>query len=258
MIIDFHCHVGKDSSDEEYEHLNLEELKRSMDKWGVDKAVVFPFNGDDESLIEESLEILEKSKEADWIVPLLRINPKSLSKDELSGLLDKGFKGIKLHPRAQDFDLDDEKYFWVYEMCVDRELPVLFHSSVKDSTSKPEKILSIAERFPDLKVVMAHFFGNDFSIMKIAKDYPNLYVDTSMNSGTMKRLQTVNKYGFKNMVFASDIPYDSQGVALLKIREAGFSEENEDLILGGNAAKILGLIPEMVVEKRERGEGDGK
>ena len=232
--------MGKDSSGDN-EFLDFEGLKESMDKWGIDKSVVFPFNGDDSKLIADSLEILEKSKKEDWIIPFLRFNPNYIGKEEFEGLLDKGFRGVKLHARAQNFVIDSEKYFWIYEVCSERGLPVLFHCSVIDDASSPSRILNVCKRFPDLKVVMAHFFGNDFSIMKVAKNYPNLYVDTSMNSGTMKRNQTVKKYGFDRLVFASDVPYDSQGVSLLKIREAGLNDEEERIILEGNAERLLNI-----------------
>jgi predicted TIM-barrel fold metal-dependent hydrolase len=93
--------------------------------------------------------------------------------------------------------------------------------------------------------------------MELGGKYPNLYTDISINSRTLRINQAVNKYGFRNLVFGSDIPYDSQGVALLKIKEAGLSKEDEDLILGGNAAKIFGLDSD-VVKEGERIEGDGK
>lgn len=241
MIIDFHTHVGIDCSDEEYERLDFSELKKSMDRWGIDKSVVFPFNYDDKELIEESLKILEKSKSEDWIIPFLRFNPNVIDKDELIVLLDKGFKGMKLHPRAQNFKVDDKKIYWIYELCSDKKIPILFHCSIKDNESHPSKILRVAEKFPNLNIIMAHFFGNDFDIMKIVNKYPNLYVDTSMNSGTLKRKQTVEKYGFNRLVFGSDAPYDSQGIALMKIEEAGLSEKDKELIFSGNAVKILNL-----------------
>jgi len=75
--------------------------------------------------------------------------------------------------------------------------------------------------------------------VKIAKNYPNLYVDTSINSGTLRRNLAVNKFKFKNLILASDIPYDSQEVTLMKIKQANLKKEDEDLILYKNAKKIL-------------------
>jgi len=239
MIIDFHCHVGNDYSDGG--SLDFDELKKSMDKWGIDKSVVFPFSGSHREMIENSLEILEKSKKDNWVIPFLRFNPTEIKKEELKNLLDRDFKGIKLHPRGQDFVIDDPKFYWIYEMCERKNLPILFHTAVKHEGSKPEKILNIAKEFPKLNLIMAHFFGDDLRLIKIIKEYPNVYTDTSIYSRTLRLNQGVYKYDFKNFLFGSDIPYDSQGVALLKIEESEFKEDDKALILGKNAKKILNL-----------------
>jgi len=241
MVIDFHCHVGVDSSDGEYEKLSYQELKSSMDRWGIDKSIVFPFNGSDEELVKNSLGILRESRNSDWIIPFLRVNPKTMSKGRLNDLLDEGFKGLKLHSRGQNFVIDDDKYFPIYEVCRDRNIPILFHTAEKEDESHPDRVINVADRYPDLKIVMAHFFGNHFPLMGTARNYPNLYVDTSMNSGTMKRKQAVEKYKFNRFLFASDVPYDSQGVALLKVTEAGLKKDDEELILHGNAERILNI-----------------
>jgi len=191
ILIDFHCHVGKDSDEGS---LSFKELKKSMDRWGINKAVVFPFNKkEDKKLIEDSLKILEKSKEENWIIPFLRFNPKTTSKEELNNLLNNGFKGVKLHPEGQNFKPDDERFYWIYEMCQKNNLPLLFHCSVKSNNSHPLKIINIVKKFPRLKIIMAHFFGNDFSVMKIANKFPNLYTDTSINSGSFRRKLAVEK-----------------------------------------------------------------
>jgi predicted TIM-barrel fold metal-dependent hydrolase len=238
MIIDFHCHVGEDLEDVS---LSFEELKKSMDRFGITKAVVFPLNETDNKLIEKSLEILEKSKKEDWIIPFLRFNPLKIKKSELINLLNKGFKGIKLHPRAQEFEIDDPDVFWIYELCEKKNIPILFHTAAKTKYAPPTKIIHLAKLFPNLKIVIAHFFGNDFDIIEEVRKYKNLYVDSSINSGTLRRNLAFYKYGFKNILFASDIPYDSQGVALMKINEAGFKDKDKELILYKNTEKILNL-----------------
>jgi hypothetical protein len=254
MVIDIHCHVGSDADGGE---MSFDNLRNSMNRWGIDKSVVFSFSGSNDQMVRQSLDILEKSKNCDWVIPLLRVDPKVIGKDDLVSLLDKGFKGLKLHPSGQDFIVDDEEICWIYKLCEERGLPVLIHAAAKHNGSHPRRIVSLAEKFPSLKIIMAHFFGDDVDIMELGGKYPNLYTDISINSRTLRINQAVNKYGFRNLVFGSDIPYDSQGVALLKIKEAGLSKEDEDLILGGNAAKILGLDSD-VVKEGERLEGDGK
>ena len=238
MIIDFHCHIGKDSDGG---LLDIPSLKNSMDKWGIDKSVIFPFSGSHEEMVRGSLQILEESKKNNWVIPFLRINPKDTNEEELQELFDKGFKGLKLHPSGQKFEVDSEDFFWIYEICEKRKLPILIHCAEAVDYAHPKRIINLALKFPDLNIIMAHFFGNDIDLIKDAVKLPNLYTDTSIQARTLRINQAFYEKGFERMIFASDAPYDSQGVALLKIRESNLKKKDEELILSGNAIKVLGL-----------------
>ena len=47
--------------------------------------------------------------------------------EEAKRCLDLGAKGIKLHPRAQAFTLDDERLPPIFELAVERSAPILIH-----------------------------------------------------------------------------------------------------------------------------------
>ncbi len=242
MRIDFHCHWGVDDSGEGGEKMDFEKMKDRLHEVSISRAVVFPFNRADDLLIEDSVEILEKSKTESWIIPFLRFNPNTIIREKLESLLQLGFKGIKLHPRAQDFCPDNKEFYWIYELCQEKKIPILFHSSEADKNSRPKFIINVAKSFPGLNVVMAHFFGGKFGYIDEAIKCPNLYVDTSIHSGTLKRLQAVQKHKFDRLLFASDFPYDDPVVSLLKIMRAGYTESEKEGILYKNALKVLGEL----------------
>jgi len=238
MIIDFHCHVGEDRNGEKQ---SLEELKKSMDRFGIDKCVVFPFSSEDsQELIESSLILLKESKDKDWIIPFLRFNPNDISKEKLVRLLGKGFRGVKLHPTAQKFNPSDKKYEWIFSLISDKRLPILFHSRATDMEyAHPKFILNLAKKFPSLNIVIAHFFGGYFRIIDEVRKLNNVYVDTSIDSRTLRIKQCFTKHNYDRLLLASDAPYDNQGVALMKIRESELSNEDQQKILLTNAKKIL-------------------
>ena len=241
MIIDFHCHVGTDISEDPNEFLDFDSLKKSMDQFGIDKSVVFPFSNTDQKMIDDSLTILDKSRTSDWIIPFLRINPNTITDEKLNKLFEIGFAGLKLHPSAQKFEIDEPDFFWIYKLCQEKKIPILFHTEFKTRYANPSKAIKIAKLFPNLTIIIAHFFGNDLSLIREANKYPNVYAEISINSRTFRINQAMNRYNFKNFLFGSDTPYDSQGVPLLKVKESNLSPEDEELIFYKNARKILGI-----------------
>ena len=78
---------------------------------------------------------------------------------ETKRMLDMGFKGIKLHPDFQKFDIDSKGAYKIYE-CAEGKLPVLFHmGDDRYDYSRPEKLARVLRDFPKLKVLAAHFGG---------------------------------------------------------------------------------------------------
>ncbi|MFW5780249.1 MAG: amidohydrolase family protein, partial [Bacillota bacterium] len=78
---------------------------------------------------------------------------------EIERVLAKGFKGIKLHPDFQRFDIDDNKADKIYSIAQD-SLPILFHTGDdRFDYSSPERLAKTAKKFPKLKCIAAHFGG---------------------------------------------------------------------------------------------------
>lgn len=96
------------------------------------------------------------------------IDPNMATKPKLMEL-ERMFKdleivGLKLHPAYQDFFPNDrEKCYPMYEMCVEYDIPILFHTGSTRMThcnirsSKPEYIDEVANDFPGLRIIMSHF-----------------------------------------------------------------------------------------------------
>ncbi|MBW2998263.1 amidohydrolase family protein [Candidatus Woesearchaeota archaeon] len=237
MIIDFHVHLGEDSDGGRF---SLSQLKSSMLRCNIDKSVVFPFNGNDSDLIKNSLDLLEISFKEDKIIPFFRFNPNTIEKNRLESLLLLGFKGVKLHPSGQDFVVNDKKFNWIYQLISDLNLPLLFHARELDKKrASGFKILDVAKRFPELKIIIAHFGGDSNKVVEEAIKLKNVYVDTSIHTRTFRLNKMVRK-GFDRFVFGSDAPYDKQSVALFKIKESELTKKEMNEIFYKNALELLG------------------
>lgn len=241
MIIDFHCHQGKDIAGEE---ASFEDIEREQTNNKIMASVVFPFNCLD--LVEQSRQILEHAQKNKNIIPFLRFDPKSITPKILSAELQRGYKGVKLHPRSQQFFPDDEQWDWIYTTIAAAGLPLLFHSKAAhyEPMSHPERIIRLAKRFPQLKVIIGHAAGGEDDSYPIIIPVPNVYVETSIYSLPILFEEMYFKYRFDRFVFGSDFPYNPPELELLKITLAKIPEAVKEKILWKNAADILALHKE--------------
>lgn len=130
--------------------------------------------------------------------------------DEVQFIMDKGLKGIKMHPDTQEFAIDDPRLFPVYE-AIQGRLPVLLHMGDKRyDYSHPIRLRRVLELFPGLQVIAAHFGG--YSMYQTAYQLlsdKNCIFDVSsslmfMEEGVAEKY--INAYGAERMAFGTDYP----------------------------------------------------
>src|SRR5256714_5647515 len=61
------------------------------------------------------------------LIPFVRLDLAEHPIEEAVRCLDRGARGIKLHPRAQRFLLNDERLAPVFELAAERRVPILIH-----------------------------------------------------------------------------------------------------------------------------------
>jgi len=240
MIIDFHTHLGH-SYDGSIQ--SLQKLKKNMKKYGISKSVVFPIDDKNMPVKDFSLKLLTETKKDSSLIPFLRFDPKLITSQELDGLLNKGFYGVKLHPRAEQFDPLNKKYFPLYKVIARRGKPLLLHVKLYNVTkTDPMRAVKLGKLIPNLKLVIAHFANSHPLVFDYVKEKKlrNVYFDTSVNC-TQYYITIGKMIGFDKILFGSDCPYSDQEVELLKIKKLPINKENKEKVLGLNAQRILGL-----------------
>ncbi|MAF99043.1 MAG: hypothetical protein CMH61_00370 [Nanoarchaeota archaeon] len=241
MIIDFHMHVGEDLAGE---RANLDDIKQQMQKNGIDKACVFPFNCPDP--VAESIDLLKLD---DSFIPFLRFDPNMITRQQLHMALKHPFKGVKLHARSQNFHPDDPAFTWIFEELREHKLPILIHTkdSIMEPMSDPRKVLTIARQFPDITFVLAHCAGGERWVWQEIASLPNVYVETSIFSLPLVFEYAYKRYGFDRFIYGSDYPYSYPEIELKKIELARIPSELKEKILYKNALKVLKM--ETVIEE---------
>lgn len=235
-IIDFHCHYGQSNDGNS---VNFNKIKLHQERNNISRTILFPFTVSD--LIKSSLDILQLSKKKKDIIPFLRFDPNKITTNQIEDLLKKGFKGVKLHPRAQKFDPINKKFFKMYEVIEKYKIPIIFHckSYHFDPNSHPEKLLKIAKRFPKQIFVFGHFAGANKQLFKEFVKHKNIYVETSIDVTPNAYREVTLKYGFDRLIFGTDFPYSFGEIELLKLKFSNLPKNIVEKILYKNAQKIL-------------------
>jgi predicted TIM-barrel fold metal-dependent hydrolase len=237
-IIDFHVHIGHDVDGKTRSaSVQISEMERI----GIDAAVVFPFNlGAAGDYAEANRELLGECSGIDQLIPFARINPTLDSFEE--GMVEAvglGLRGFKIHPKYQQFEIGDVPGF--FEVADRLGLPVIAHSAHRDGVYAAE-LVEVSHSYPVMTIVLGHAAlseSPDTTLLRSARECPNLFFETSINRRPrIERL--ILSLGPEKVLFGSDEPYGSAPEALEAIRSIDLSDEEMDMVLGGNARSILG------------------
>ena len=238
--IDAHAHIGNFGGWAGVES-TPEILVGLMDEYEVEKAVLCARDHTENDRVADACE-----KYPDRFLPLVYINPME-GADECRRKIEyyvdgKGFRGIKLNPLRHAFVADDTVVDPVMEEAEKRRIPVFIHSG-HPPYSLPWSIALLAERFSQVKVVMIHMgHGHGVYIdaaLKMAKRYPNIYLEMSGMPMGVKIRQAYEEVGKNRIMFGTDFPFHHPSVEIQKVLTCGLSEEAQKQIFYDN---VLGLF----------------
>ena len=262
-IIDFHTHAFPDALAERamksLEHGastkafldgRLSSLISSMDRSGIEKSVVCSIA----TRPSQFDPILQWSKEirSDRIIPLLSLHPADTGyAEKLRITKEEGFKGIKLHPFYQEFDIDDSRMLRMYEILCKVNLLVAMHTGYDIAfplirRADPAKILRVSEMFPELKLVTTHLgsWKQWREVEEILAGKP-VYMELSfsmeyLSSEPIKDI--LLKHPKEYLLFGTDSPWTDQAETLSLFRGLRLGEKIETAVLGDSAARLLESI----------------
>jgi len=278
MIIDFHTHVFplkvKENrsryieadpvfallySNKGAKMVTSEELVNSMDEEGVDISVIVNIGWTTHELCTETNDYIMESvaRYPDRLVGFGSIQPNrgDAAIAELERCAEGGLKGIgELRPDMQMFDLGDEAMTPIAEELLRQRLILLTHVSepvghnyAGKGTVTPDTLYPFITRFPDLTVVCAHWGGGlpFYALMpEVKQALGNVYYDTAA-SPYLYHPQIYNHViqivGADKILFGTDYPLLRPSRLLDEIDSLNLPAETKELILSGNARRLLGI-----------------
>ena len=176
------------------------------------------------------------------LVPYCRVDPHDGAVAEAQRALDAGARGIKLHPRAEGFALDQPAVRDLVAIAHERRLPVLIHAG-RGIPALGRHSLELASDFTDARLILAHAAVSDLAwLWREMPAHPNLLIDTSWwNPADMYALFRLVPPG--QIVWGSDSPYapplQSAVMHLRYAVEAGLGDEALRSVAGDQMRRVL-------------------
>jgi len=253
-------------------------IVKDMNAAGIDKSVLLAVDwglarylGEPKLSIEEINKVFADAAEKypQRLIAFAGIDPR---RDKAAEMVERfikewGMKGIKLHSAA-GFYPNDKVCYPIYEKALEYGVPVLLHTGevlkpLYFKYCQPIYVQEVAMDFPDLPIILAHTGGCWYSeAVAICSNATNVYLDLSVWQPRLLRplefyraLRTLlDSVPWQRVLFGSDYPYlkllinQERWVKAFteipdSVKEQGIEFKDEEIagIMGGNAAKILGL-----------------
>ncbi len=186
--------------------------------------------------------------------------------DELKRCADNGLVGVgELNPYAQGYRLTDPDFLRLAEACIELDIPLNLHGSepiggyyLGKSTTPLRDYYDLACRYPELKLILAHWGGGLFfyEIMpRVRRQLRQVWYDTAASPLLYPTAQIFNlalsAIDHRKILYGSDYPlriYPRQQSEpdfhrfLHAIDQLNLSPTVHDDILGNNAARLFGLL----------------
>ena len=259
MKIDAHAHIFPEKIAEkaaigigEFYHLTMENdgtlstLLRLSDEAGVDRCIVQSV-----ATVPHQVESINN-----FIAECVKLYPDRLigfgalhpDYEDIAGeterIVSLGLKGIKLHPDFQQFQIDDEKVFPIYEQAEKHGLPILFHvGDYRYDFSGPKRLRRAVDMFPKMKVIGAHFAG--WSQWDEAQELFNdgrIYVDLSSSLYDMtpeRAAELIHSFGADKVMFGTDYPMWKPEEEVKRFLSLPLTEREQEMIAHKNFEAFL-------------------
>jgi predicted TIM-barrel fold metal-dependent hydrolase len=240
-IFDAHVHLGHDIDGQVGVY---DELERILDRYGISRAFMFCMDEPDRhpgfrAPNDRSLEYAQRSEGR--LIPFVRLDLAEKPIEEAERCLDLGARGIKLHPRAQRFLLNDERLAPVFALAAERRVPILIHGG-RGLPPIADNLARLVDAYPEAQLIIAH--GGIADLAALASRFAGkagVFFDTSVWS-PVDLLDFFHQVSPEQVLYASDYPYGRQPssllIALRTAKLSGLDDEQLRNMLAVNAKRI--------------------
>lgn len=211
-----------------------------MARYGISRAVLFPIDeaGAGPTYERINARVLKAAASYPPLIPFARLNPRSGVKamHELARCLKEGIRGVKLHPRSENFSPHQAE--GLIRQIETARLPILLHTS-HERNCRPLEWEKIFRRHRRIPFVLAHGGKDAFlEAIAVARRHSHVWLETSTLSYWRSGM-ILTKLGARRVVFGSDLPYSHPEVERAKLNLLLKPSERRK-VYSENPRRILG------------------
>ena len=165
--------------------------------------------------------------------------------DEAEYIMEKGLRGIKMHPDTQQFAIDDPRLMPLYEAVQDKIAVILHMGDVRYDYSQPARLRRVLELFPRLQVIAAHFggYGMYEEAYEQLHDKECIFDISSsmmfMEDGVAE--EYINRYGAERMAYGTDYPLWDPVQEVAAFRRLKLTDDQFEQIAHKTAQRFLNI-----------------
>ena len=269
MKIDAHIHIlpddvheaNPDSEDAWVHAADLHKYCGIMDRLGIEKAIIMPFNDPWLMSMEFTIDAVHKSlydmkqRYPGKFYAFADVDTRNAPAESVDAIrkaiVEYGLDGIKIHPNNTGVDLDSEYNQPIFAFAQEHRIPVAIHSwpNSENDRSAACRIVKVMEQYPDMTVIVSHMGAYQWEHLVPTRAYVDIsailpdYVSTY---GITKTNGILRKFGADRLIFATDYP-DSRSLFPEEIynsyfdilNKMDFTAEEAEKITFGNILRIL-------------------
>jgi len=235
-VIDFHSHLASSSEYYYIPRSSSDNVVKCMDRFGIDHLVTFSLNTTSDQNVGNRVQYKAVEKYPQRFSTLTSLHAQ-FPQDWLPYLEEGvrcGSRGVKLISQYQHVKEETIDWSPVFEFAKDKKWVILHHW-----WSSGERLERFARDYPGITFIVGHA---DISFKKIIEKYDNVYQCTCACFvppffSTMK--QMMGALPVEKILYGSDaLDLDfATGIGPIALGE--FSEKTKEMILGGNAMKLI-------------------
>jgi predicted TIM-barrel fold metal-dependent hydrolase len=261
MIIDFFTGIGCWPF-RKLKHNTVHQLINLLGREGIDRAVLHSVSSIlAKDCMEGNIEVAEAAAAySSRFIPFACINPNFPGwKSDFTTCFEKmGFRGLRLFPTYHGYDLGGSCFSDIAIAAEGKQIPVILTVRVEDERQHhwlvkvpPLDIKTVVKGIADSPKVTFVLSGATYpeliSVKQPLQQYDNWYFDIARMHGRHDNpgpieviIRAIDDFGARRILFGSNAPFQYIKSSLMKVQYASVSESDRDLILSGNAKRLLG------------------